>query len=250
MSAVSKHIEQRRLAQGLTQEDLAARLFVTPQTISDWETGKSPLDVDTLLHIAEALQTDAGALIYGSPAKPNRKKEVRKLCISAGLFALLGGAAWYLTPICRDLRSMQYIIAPNMLLHTLLLPLVFLLAGWTLMQSLGVLGVAKPFEQTRAKYVYFALLGLLALYALPALLFSADNVSDMLGYLHYRNNPSLYAGYSYDSFTPQFLFSFLWYFLNESSLFLLPGVLLWLTKPRKCQKKKKDTEVATASTKQ
>lgn len=246
MSAVSKHIKKQRLTQGLTQEALAERLFVTRQTISNWETGKSQPDVDTLLRIAEALQTDAGALIYGPPAKPNQKKEVRKLTIAAGLLLLLGGLAWYLAPIFHRWAGTLYIMEPNMLLHTLLLPLVFLLAGWTVMQSLGVMGVAKPLEQGHARSVCLVLLGLLALYALPTLLFSAETVYCLLQSLHYQNNPALSPdGFCYTYFTPVALVPFCWHSASISFLFLLPGALLWLTKPRKWQKKKTGADVAT-----
>lgn len=36
-----KHLKQYRLDAGLSQEDLARRIFVTRQTISNWERGKT-----------------------------------------------------------------------------------------------------------------------------------------------------------------------------------------------------------------
>ncbi len=38
---------------GLTQEELAAELFVTRQTVSNWETGKNYPDLNTILKLSE-----------------------------------------------------------------------------------------------------------------------------------------------------------------------------------------------------
>lgn len=65
MTAVAKHIRALRTERNLTQEDLAEKLHVTRQTVSNWETGKSQPDVETLEKIAGALETDVMTLIYG-----------------------------------------------------------------------------------------------------------------------------------------------------------------------------------------
>ena len=48
MASVAKHIRALRNKRQLTQEELAEKLFVTRQTVSNWETAKSQPDVETL----------------------------------------------------------------------------------------------------------------------------------------------------------------------------------------------------------
>ena len=51
---ISKNIRAQRLAQGMTQEQLAAKVFTTRQCISNYETGKSKPDSETIGKIAGA----------------------------------------------------------------------------------------------------------------------------------------------------------------------------------------------------
>ena len=99
MATVAKHIRALRTARGMTQEELAEKLFVTRQTVSSWENGKSRPDVETLETIAEALETDVMALIYGVRADEKERRLRRKwlricagaCCALLALFALIWG---------------------------------------------------------------------------------------------------------------------------------------------------------------
>ena len=72
--SIGKNIKQFRTAKGISQEDLASDLFVTRQTISNYETGRSFPDVDMLQKIAIALDVDLLWLLYGRPASHNKKR--------------------------------------------------------------------------------------------------------------------------------------------------------------------------------
>ena len=63
MANIGKNIEQIRIKNNMTQEALAEALFVTRQTVSNYETGKSNPDIDTIIKIAEIFKTDANAVI-------------------------------------------------------------------------------------------------------------------------------------------------------------------------------------------
>ena len=65
MPSVGTNIRMRREAEGLTQLRLAIRLGTTPQTVANWETGRSNLTVPMLLKIARELGTTANALMEG-----------------------------------------------------------------------------------------------------------------------------------------------------------------------------------------
>ena len=109
MRDIGKNIRDLRQARNMTQDDLAERLFVTRQTVSNYETGRTKPDVDMLVRIAEVLEIDINALLYGLPQPPERKREIRKLVLAVCLVLILlplyywaGGLAdWY--------RSTRYI---------------------------------------------------------------------------------------------------------------------------------------------
>ena len=65
MVNVSKNLKRLRLAQGLTQEQLAEAVHVTRQTISGWENGRTQPSVEMLGLLGEALDAEIEELIYG-----------------------------------------------------------------------------------------------------------------------------------------------------------------------------------------
>lgn len=72
MHIISKNIKTLRLERGWTQQEMADMLFVTRQTVSNWENGKALPDVETLLQIAERLDVDVNELVYGK-RQPDEK---------------------------------------------------------------------------------------------------------------------------------------------------------------------------------
>lgn len=65
MTKVSKNIRKIRTAKNLTQDELAQKLFVTRQTVSGWENGRTQPDIDTLCKISEIFDVPVEDLIYG-----------------------------------------------------------------------------------------------------------------------------------------------------------------------------------------
>lgn len=100
-SNVGRNIRRLRTERSMTQESLAERLSVTRQTVSQWERGGAYPDLDTLEHIAQALDGPLLAVIYGGEAPaarwgvfPNAAQR-RIFAASIGL-ALLGLALpWF-----------------------------------------------------------------------------------------------------------------------------------------------------------
>ena len=60
-----ERIKEYRLKKGLTQEELAKKLFVSRKTVSKWETGRGLPDSSMLPHIAEALGVTIDELFDG-----------------------------------------------------------------------------------------------------------------------------------------------------------------------------------------
>lgn len=151
MRDIGKNIRQLRVDQNMTQDDLAERLFVTRQTVSNYETGKSRPDVDMMVKIAEVLKTDIQTVIYG-PEQKQKNPQMRRLLI-AGLLTVLLGIAWaMLQPTALELARNTYSVGLGYLI-IFLKPVFCLLAGWTMAQLLGMALKKKPFRGTWAKRI-------------------------------------------------------------------------------------------------
>ena len=65
MKDISKRIKELRTAAGLTQDELAEKLFVTRQAVSGWENHKTRPDIETLEKLAALFGMDIMELLYG-----------------------------------------------------------------------------------------------------------------------------------------------------------------------------------------
>ena len=68
MNNVGKNIKKFREAKNMTQEQLAEKLFVTRQAVSNWENGKTQPDIDTITRISQELDVSVEEIIYGQQA--------------------------------------------------------------------------------------------------------------------------------------------------------------------------------------
>ena len=62
---ISNQIKMRREAMGLSQEQLAEKLYVSRQTISNWERDKTYPDVQSLLMLSVLFDTSIDTLVKG-----------------------------------------------------------------------------------------------------------------------------------------------------------------------------------------
>lgn len=172
MRDIGKNIRDLREAAGMTQEMLADRLFVTRQTVSNYERGASRPDLDMLLRIAQELDTDANAILYGPPQTPQQRSAHLAFRIPAAVLAGLIPVSLILHRWFGLLMRDQYIIAPNLTLRTVFDPAFWTLAGWCLVSGIVLfLGVR---EKPRKSLIRRIILGILAgclLIQLPAVVF-------------------------------------------------------------------------------
>lgn len=133
MRDIGKNIRDLRESKGLTQEELAARLFVTRQTVSNYETGKTRPDVDMILRIAEVLEADANTVFYGRPVD-DRKRRI----ISAVILAVVTAALWalqiYLRRELMAYKQSTFIIWPIYIEERLFKTAVMFLVGVSIMK--------------------------------------------------------------------------------------------------------------------
>lgn len=63
---IAKNIKKFREQKNISQSELAEKLNVTRQAVSNWETGKTQPDINTLHKIADMLEISIDELIYGN----------------------------------------------------------------------------------------------------------------------------------------------------------------------------------------
>lgn len=129
MNDVMKNIKRLRQRRGLTQEELAEKLHVTRQAVSNWETGKNQPDIELLKTLAETFEVDVTELLYAP--KPDAAK--RKRMVVAAVFCVLAVIAWaacvLLYDKARAIQSARFDTRLTMLLVLGLRPLAFLVLG-------------------------------------------------------------------------------------------------------------------------
>lgn len=72
---ISKQIKKYRLDSKLSQEDLAEKVFVTRQTISNWENGKNYPDINSLVLLSTLFGVSLDILVKGDLEK--MKEEIK-----------------------------------------------------------------------------------------------------------------------------------------------------------------------------
>jgi transcriptional regulator with XRE-family HTH domain len=65
MNNVGKMIKKIREQKNMTQEQLAEKLNVTRQAVSNWENSKTQPDIDTIIKISCVLEVSVEEIIYG-----------------------------------------------------------------------------------------------------------------------------------------------------------------------------------------
>lgn len=86
--ALGARVAEVRRAHGLSQEQLAERLLVSRQTISNWERGKTLVDVESLARMADALGLTLAELLGEKTVD-----EARRACdASRGALGAIYGA--------------------------------------------------------------------------------------------------------------------------------------------------------------
>lgn len=109
---LSEQIRSRRKDKGLSQEDLASLIYVSRQTISNWENGRTYPDIESLLLLSALFGVTVDELIRGDADNMRETKEqdakrirvlgwAMVLCTSAAVAVMLCGFTiweWGLAP--------------------------------------------------------------------------------------------------------------------------------------------------------
>lgn len=231
MRDIGKNIRELRTRKNMTQDMLAERLYVTRQTVSNYEIGRSRPDIEMLIKMAEVFETDVNSILYGLPDEQCRRKGRNRFflgifgCLLSGLPLLL---FWNLAQ-----ESIRHGIAgPRMFLEFILLPLFLLFLGWTLMQGLSLLTKAKVPELRWSRELRMVLLFFVVLYFASMLPQIMHGIKSLLVHAYVKGLDSPMALRSSFSLRPDWLNQIsgrMWLiFLKRQWLFFAAGFLFWL----------------------
>ena len=98
---IANQIKKLRAEKGMSQDELAEKIFVSRQTVSNWENEKTYPDIKSLILLSEVFETSLDALIKGDLKEMKRQidgqeyaKFVRNSVILTVMFILI-----FITPI-------------------------------------------------------------------------------------------------------------------------------------------------------
>ncbi|APX71499.1 helix-turn-helix domain-containing protein [Companilactobacillus allii] len=78
---ISKIVKNKRNELNLTQNDLAKSLYVSKRSITNWETGKTTPDIDTLVRLAKLYDISLDDLLLDNKKAVNNIKKQAKLAL-------------------------------------------------------------------------------------------------------------------------------------------------------------------------
>lgn len=253
MANVGKNIKNMRTKNKMTQDELAEKLFVSRQTVSNYETGKSNPDIDMLVKIAETLNTDVNILIFGIPTPPDKKREYVKLAAAILWVFILLAALMVFTPYAKEYLYNTFRHDLYFVNITFLRPLLLISAGWCFMLAVGIFFGARPLKGTVFAIIHFIALTLVIIYGVIVIPFCISHICYAVDVLRSFQSSGSYSAAQLKSFLPEQWENFILnncyariIRFNATHLIPIPvhtgcflsGVILWGTKPRKASEQK------------
>ena len=233
----------------MTQDELAEKLSVSRQTVSNYETGKSKPDIDMLMNMAEALSVDINAIIYGKEKDNSfdnieRKKELKKIIIWTVVIILFGVLHFFLTDWAEAIAERDFLTSPSMFVMFIMRPAIFILLAWTGMRVIAFCLKAKRPDAAWLKYVKYVVIAVIVLYfaiftwMVGEMLFANMEVWEL-------RQQEVDFSYESHSTMPLFISNIAWRIVNIADLhfliFIPLGVMLWFTGGKK--KKAQDEDI-------
>ena len=142
MRDIGISIRRARTRRHLTQDALAQTVHTTRQTISNYETGRSRPDVETLRRLADALGVELTELLDGESSADARRAALRRLCIAGAVTLAMAGLWVYLYTVC--LRQYQRGDMAPLAAMLVAEPLLLCALAWTLLQALRMVTRLRP----------------------------------------------------------------------------------------------------------
>lgn len=226
MRDIGKNIRALREKKGMTQEALAEALFVTRQTVSNYENGRSRPDLDMLVKIADVLDADVNQVLYGLPADQDRRRVVIRLGIGCLILLAIHLFFVFASPAMNQLIKHYAGFLP-MVLSALLLPARWVVLGWCALQVAGLTRVVKPLAERT--WVTWLRRGLLLLLMLEAVLFLPALVEGIVQTVEYvTHQQEIFQLPSVPVYDRLVLNELLVFNALHPQVYVIPGGALWL----------------------
>ncbi len=143
MKNYGEMIRNARLSRNMTQDDLAEKLHVTRQTVSNYETGKSQPDIAALGKLAQILDLDLNAL---AGRQERKQPDVRWHWIALALLIISGSVLGvYITKVYEKQR-MYFIIPPEFYITRYAVIPYIVFAACALLGSIAVIYAQRTKE--------------------------------------------------------------------------------------------------------
>ena len=225
MRDIGKNIKSIRQSKGMTQDAMAEALFVTRQTVSNYENGRSRPDLGMLLRISEILETDVNTIIYGPPIPQSKKDSYKWLAISVGIFAAVTALYIALSLLFPKQSVFGYQYSVRLVVQIVLLPLVLFVFGWVLLHCLGISCNLQQISSRKNKVlriIMFIVLGLFMVIPAPYIIFTA-----IAGYRSYIYH-SVSMSFPYVPVLQESFQGILFMIDKVPFVYILLGSLCWL----------------------
>lgn len=76
---INQNMRDLRQISGMTQEEVAARVGLTRQAISSYESGRTQPDIDMLVKLAQLYNADVSDILYGRSHEQKKLRSVRRV---------------------------------------------------------------------------------------------------------------------------------------------------------------------------
>lgn len=185
MHDIARNLKRLRRQKGLTQEELADKLHVTRQAVSNWERNQNLPELEVLLAAAEALEVSMDELLYGPrPAeRPDGPENRRKRIVTAAALWAVWGVllAIYLIgrPTVADYMRLAYDGTAYMAFMFVLGPAVYLTLGMAVCALVCIWRDLHPHRPAVRRALFWTGLGVTAL--LTLLLLVLPRCADLPG---------------------------------------------------------------------
>ena len=229
MRDIGKNIRDLRERSGLTQEALAEKLFVTRQTVSNYETGKTRPDLDMLIRIADTLGTDANTVLYGIPKPPERKQAVKRFAVTGCISLVLAVTYVLLRPLAIRLSHLEYNVTLSFFVGWILSPTIWTLAGICLMElvKLALIPHLRPIPG--AKWIR---LGLWIIWGICLIMLLGEWILIIVAHIQAQKFGTSSVSFPAGAVLDWILFRLMQLARYASPVFVLPGMLYSLLLPQ------------------
>lgn len=167
MRDIGKNIRDLRTSQKMTQDQLAEKLYVSRQTLSNYETGRTRPDIDMLLAIAEQLDTSLDTILYGisyrNAMRKHRNRMIVCFVITIGLFFLYSFIGSY----ANGFSSRTYKVTKLFFLNiSVIRPIACMMLGWSLCYAFAMISRIRCQIKCHQKGIFAAVICVLLLYSI------------------------------------------------------------------------------------